>query len=528
MPDYKFFNLLAVKFTLFLMILLIFTMNFLFPQDKDNSDNDQLKYNIEVNAQVIPFFAIDKKGNPVFDIEEKDIELIINKKTFPFTSFSRYKFQSEQPLSKSSTFDKTKIYPERYVFIIIDKIFNSESGLRRSKTIVTEIIKKSSAKDAFVLLINSPASGLRYLLGPETDIKKLGKAIKKISLQREGDRALREANRRLKKTKSQIAGFLDAGTTLSASSNKFAGSSYGESTYLERQRALGDVESAKLGLKQNLKTFNRALVSLSYALRTITSSKIVYLISEGIPIGMLRGDSPISTDMIFYFDLLKTTAKVINFGGSILNVINPSKIQLMDYDYYSGKQSLKYLAEETGGKYFGGSDVDKIITRVNRSTAAYYELSFVTGGLDKKKMKIKIKCKKPGIKIHSIIHCAKNVPYSKMKQLQKKLFALNIITEGSWSRMVGKVDKIKFKRLKSKDKMYRKIIFRIPKIMINKKSDIYSIHLDPVSMKADIEISNRKLKEEETLKINISDKRRKHFFVIIEPTNTACLYNYIK
>ena len=528
MRDQTFFNWLAVKFILFIIILLSFTMNFLFPQDKDNSNDDQLKYSIEVNAQVIPFFAVDKEGNPVFDIEEKDIELVINKKTHPFASFSRYKFHSEQPLSKISTVDKTEIYPERYVFLIIDKIFNSEDGLRRSKTIVTEIIKRSSAKDAFVLLLNTPGSGLRYLLGPERDINKLSQAIKKISLQREGDKALREANERVKKAKSQIAGFHDAGTTLSASRDKFSGSSYGAATYMERQRALKEVEIAKQELKENLKTFNSALVSLQYALRTITSSKIVYLISEGIPIGMMRGDIEISTDMIFYFDLLKTTAKVINFGGSILNVINPSKIQLMDYDYYSGKQSLKYLAEESGGKYFGGSDVNKIIKRVNMSTAAYYELTFITDGLDKEKMKIKINCKKPGIKIHSIVHCAKNVPYSKMKQLQKKLFALNIITEGSWSRMVGKVDKIKFKQLKSKDKMVRKIIIRIPKTMINKSSDIYSIHLDPVSMQANIEISNRKLNEEETLKVNISDKQRKHFFVIIEPTSIASLYNYVK
>ncbi len=528
MRNHTFFHWLAVKFILFIMILLSFTMNFLFPQNKDNSNNDQLKYNIEVNAQVIPFFAVDKEGNPVFDIEEKDIELFINKKTHPFASFSQYKFHSEQPLSKSLTVDKTEIFPERFVFIIIDKIFNSEEGLRRSKTIVTEIIKRSSAKDAFVLLLNTPGSGLRYLLGPEKDIEKLSQAIEKISLQMEGNTALLEANRRLRRAKLQITGFLDASTTLSASRDKFAGSSYGEATYRERQMALSDVGIAKLVLKQNLKIFNRALVSLSYALRTITSSKIVYLISEGIPIGMLKGDSPISTDIIFYFDLLKTTAKVINFGGSILNVINPSKIQLMDYDYYSGKQSLKYLAEESGGKYFGGSDINQIIKRVNMSTAAYYELTFITDGLDKEKMKIKIKCKKPGIKIHSIIHCAKNVPYSKMEQLQKKLFALNIITEGSWSRMVGKVDKIKFKRLKSKDKMVRNIILRIPKTMINKLSDIYFIHLDPISMQADIEISNRKLNEEETLKIKISDKQRKHFFVIIEPTNTACLYNAIK
>ena len=527
MRDQTFFNWLAVKFILFIMILLSFTMGFLFPQAKDNSNDDQLKYRIEVNAQVIPFFAVDKEGNPVFDIEEKDIELVINKKTYPFASFSRYKFHSEQPQSESSTVDKSRIYPERYVFIIIDKIFNSEDGLRRSKTIVTEIIKRSSAKDAFVLLLNTPGSGLRYLLGPERDMNKLRQAIEKISLQTEGDTALREANRKLQRSKSRIAGFLDAGTTLSASHDKFSGSSYGEATYRERQLALSDVEIAKLGLKQNLKTFNRALVSLSYALRTITSSKIVYLISEGIPIGVLKGGS-LASDMIFYFDLLKTTAKVINFGGSILNVINPSKIQLMDYDYYSGKQSLKYLAEESGGKYFGGSDVNKIIKRVNMSTAAYYELIFITDGLDKEKMKIKVNCKKPGIKIHSITQCKKNVPYSKMQQLQKKIFALNIITEGSWSRMVGKVDKIKFKRLKSKDKMVRKIILRIPQTMINKRSDIYFIHLDPVSMQANIEISDRKLNEEETLKVNISDKQRKHFFVIVEPTSTTCLYNGIK
>jgi hypothetical protein len=286
-------------------------------------------------------------------------------------------------------------------------------------------------------------------------------------------------------------------------------------------------------LQQKLKNFARSLASLQYALRTITASKIVYLISEGIPLGVVKETGgtgslkKLDSDVIFYFDYLKRTAKAINYGGSMFYVVNPTNVQLMGYDDSSGKHSLKYIAEESGGQYFGGSDVNKVVEKVERSTAAYYELIFVESDIIKDKLKFKIKCKKKDVKIHSIRNSEKQKPYYKMKKLQKEIFALNVITGGSWSRMVGKVKKIKYKKIKWRGKTYRKVEVSIPAGMKDRESDIYFIHLDPLTMQADFEVVKRKLKDKESLKIRI-DQERNHYFAVIDPKTTTCIYNRVK
>lgn len=511
-----FMNLKSKETAIFFLVLWISLTNTLFSQQEENSNRESIEYQIEVEAQVIPFFAVDKRGEPVYNLEEKDIELFINKKSFPIASFSRYKFESDRSLLKDKASQVIK-YPERFVFIIIDTIFNSKQGLKRSKMICNKIMRSSSPGDAFVLLENTLVDGLHYIFGPEKDKNKLAKAMKRISKQSEGSNGLTGAMKTIRRARRRIMGYGDA-------SASFRMGDKVEASIMEWEE-----RSAIKELKDNLKRFSRAISSLKYALRTITASKIVYLISEGIATGALR-DSKFKgrdTDTIYYFDLLKETAKSINLGGCILNVINPSKIPSMDNDEYSGKQSLKYIAEESGGKYFGGSDIDGIASRIKKSTTAYYELFFMVGSISKEKMRIKIKCRKPGVNIHTIIHSEKQKPYRKMEKLEKKLFAFNVIVGGSWSRMVGKVERIKYKRIQSKGKKFKHITVVIPKNLWDRKVDIFIIHLEPKTMKADFEYFNRGIKEKLPLKIK-TGKEKRHFFVIIDPLTTSCVYNLVK
>ena len=94
-------NLKSKELAIFFLLLWISMTTHLFSQRKVYSTNEKLEYKIDVNAQVIPFFAVDKEGDPVYNLEEKDIELFINKKPFPFTAFSRYKFESDQSQIKN-------------------------------------------------------------------------------------------------------------------------------------------------------------------------------------------------------------------------------------------------------------------------------------------------------------------------------------------------------------------------------------------------------------------------------------------
>jgi len=116
-----------------------------------------------------------------------------------------------------------------------------------------------------------------------------------------------------------------------------------------------------------------------------------------------------------------------------------------------------------------------------------------------------------------------------MEPVQKKIFALNVVTGGSWSRMVGKVMKVRYKKAKTGEKGNEKtytIHVPLPKVMQGHKIDMFSIRMDPKTQKTAIDFISRKVKDVVNLKI----KRRKgknQFFAIIEPNTPYCIYKKI-
>jgi hypothetical protein len=46
-------------------------------------EHKELKYEVAVHAQIIPMFAIDSLGNPIFDLKKEDLELWVNGNPYP-------------------------------------------------------------------------------------------------------------------------------------------------------------------------------------------------------------------------------------------------------------------------------------------------------------------------------------------------------------------------------------------------------------------------------------------------------------
>ena len=55
-----------------------------------------------------------------------------------------------------------------------------------------------------------------------------------------------------------------------------------------------------------------------------------------------------------------------------------------------------------------------------------------------------MECKRKNVELISVNYTEKSTPYSRMNETEKKLFALNVINGGSWSRVTAKVGKIKY------------------------------------------------------------------------------------
>lgn len=501
---------------------------------------DPITHKVSVDVMLVPIFARGADGEPVFDLKKKDFELYANGTLFNIDEFIKFDFEHweqtlEEVKTKSEETAEQPKQPSRAVFIIIDSVFNRVPSFRRSKQIAIDIINSGSPDDMFIILENTAAGGPRHIAGPDTSKEEIIKEIKKLRLpSNKWDRNLhltREWNI-LADTNMYDPAFVAASMENLTRKDK----------YLEQ-----------MAYKNQAHHFARFLARFKYVLRTITRPKVVFLVSEGIARAAFktlekpevveaygRFHSALTVDEKTVaeqnefrdqrlFKDLQQVVEAINQGGSVLYTINPGKFE--HDDEASGAMSLRFLAHESGGEYIAGSDVNKVVKNVKRTTAAYYELVFTpTADLGHQDIDIEVKCKRPGVTVNTFKKTERARPYFKMEPVEKKLFAFNMVTGGSWSRLMGKVVRIQYRGLRNEkvgDEIATMIEIPLPGKMKDRNLDIFAIQLNRETKKANIEFLTYKAKD----RVNLIVKKRPEtmeFFVIIEPVFAYCIYNQIK
>ena len=479
-------------------------------------EHERLEYEVNVNAINIPVFAVDSKGDPVFDLRQDEIELTVNKKLFTIANFNAYQVEEQKRVNKEEGKMEVMKAEARVNFIIFDALSNSATGLKQAKAIALGIINESPSTDAFVILESKPHSGFRYITGPETDKKQLADAIKTVS--KIAEQQFFSPSKRFREMGGNNV--LSSGSPTSQGGGAISGA---DSTWEYRamifENAIRNAISDRDEYNKDLNVFFHSLSQMKYALKTITQPKHVFLVSGGVP------GSAIAGDVVRYYDFMSEAAKAINYGGSMLYMINP--IPIPDP---SAAHSLKFMAKESGGKYFSGSSVDEIVNQVKNSTRAYYELTFFSDQVEKDKLQIKLNCKREGVTLNTVNYAEKGKPYKDMEPLQKKLFAMSVITGGSWSRIIGTVKEVKYKKIKTPNtaSASKRITVPLPDNMTDTRLDIFVLNLEPNTMKANIGIKNQTVNQTD-LEIDIPiEKDKMQFFVIVDPDKTFCLYNHVK
>jgi len=473
-------------------------------------EHEPLEYEVDVNAIIIPIFAINGQGEPVFDLKKEEIELFIDKKLQQVAEFSVYKVEDKKRQVVEGGEVRTVSSDDRVNIMILDSISNSEKGMRRAKKIASSIVNESPVTDAFVIIESKPKSGFRYIIGPETNKKRLTEAIKDTN-KVVGDR-FSKASRNIRRMGSNVISSGERyarGQRLKSSMGSWA---YRAHVF---ETATRNMVADRNEYHRDLDVFFNSISQMKYALKTITQPKHVFIISGGVP------NSSLGRELVRYYKFMGDAAKAINYGGSMLYMINPVPVV-----ENSTPHSLKIMARESGGKYFSGNSIDEIVEKVKKSTQAYYELAFFPPNKGNEKMNINLKCKREDVVLNTVNYAEKGKPYFQMEPLQKKLFALSVVTGGSWSRIVGDVKTIKYKKIKSSDSKFKKVKINIPGNIIEKNLEIFVVNIEPESMKANIGI--RKMLAMKNLKIEIPvEKGKVQFFVIIEPRKPLCLYNRV-
>ncbi len=518
---------------------------------QNQTNQEPLTYNVSVSAVLVPVFATDVKGYPVYDLTEDDLELFINGQSVGFM-LNRYQLDEATPSTEQKT-DSTKptlgtTREKRVVFIILDAIFNSLDGFKRGKKIAEKLVEKRNTDDIFIVLQMTPTSGLDYIAGPEPGSTKLIELIRNIPLKNQ------YWQNNLFSRKKMPDNITYGGDD--PRDDNLNGGRVGEAREMNRQME-------KMEYVATTKRFTFLLTQFQHAMNTITNPKLVFLITEGISRSAFEAnatpgqartssggdpqeaswsqnifDGTFKNDVEFsgqisnyHLRYLQEVAKSINRGGSVLYTINPQKSSDKEDESISGDMSMNYMARESGGKYFQGKEVDTVVENIKQTTAAYYELSYSAAAVTGKDLELEIKCKRPDVRINTLRYSAKAVPYQHMDLVQKKIFALNAVTGGTWSRMSGTVKRIIFTVVDDKNNKSsaRTVEIHIPENMRNRKADIFLIQSDPKTNQVDIKVMNKTLNtlERVTVKIN-TKKKTNQYIAFIEPTEPFCIYNMVE
>jgi VWFA-related protein len=515
------------------ILFLILTLCFSIPSFPREEDQEAIKHEVSVTRVLIPLFAYDSRGNPVFDLKMEDIRLFVNGKAVEISDLNLMQFEYSQEITKTVKEKRgpTTVSGNRIVFMIVDTMFNSIYGIRRAKKIVSQFIESDSPGVQYVIMENSLFGGLKLIGGPETDKKKLKKFLKKIH---------------------QLPD-----TSITAWSRNVG---YREST--EESAAWQKKERDEKIEKERIKYFYEFLAGLKYALQSINQPKMILLVSEGIPELLFYEANPNVENHAFVdtniLDQIKKTVKAINEGGGILYAVYSGRTDLMishksggsgsssptkggqigsegdDFTVEnanipivdgSGIESLKSLALGTGGRYF--DDVtERMVKEIHDTTAAYYELAFSPGSSPDGKMSINIKCKRKGVRI-DFPSRIETGSYKDMNKIQKKVFALNVALKRNWTWALaeGKAREAQFGWLDDEEKQLQ---VTMPAEMNGHPVDIFIIRFDKDFRNPHITMESRTAANTEILKIPQKGNDNDLYMVIIEPQSTACIYNRIK
>lgn len=509
-------------YTFILMTLIFLTAS---PSDGQTPDsgaqNDELSYAVNVNAQLVPVYAVDKNGDPVFDLKQEEIQLYADGK--PVDVFYFYGCPEEKEQIPGRMAEQTVDRPisrDRMNFIIIDSLVSNIDTFTQARTIATGIIKNASPNDWFMIMESNQISGFQYVAGPGKDKDKLIEAIGNIK-----HRHLRRwtfINPSLYSEYQMSKG--------GGSRGGFGGSAAQEimSLVIQMNRRIANDNKDAYG--RDISLLAQSLKRLKYVLRSLSMPKTVFLISAN-PNQFKMGAtwrtgfqaSGRNAMPITYYRFLEKAAKAINRGGSLFYLINPVRYRTRTF-----RTALKFITDAGAGKLIHGTGIPDIIENVKKSTSAYYEMAFYPNTKPGTRTRIKVRCKRKGVELITIGYMEKEKPYARMNRTEKKLFALDIVNRGNWSRRIATVGRIKYSKAapETAAKKTQTIRITVPPVMRNRTLETVLVYVNPGTMEATFERKETVMGDTGEIRVPFK-KNRDAYFLVIEPKTPICIYNRV-
>ncbi|HEV2846342.1 MAG TPA: hypothetical protein VG477_15910, partial [Thermoanaerobaculia bacterium] len=117
---------------------------------------------IDVEVKIVPFYAMDAEGRPVYDLKAEEVEILIGGVPVAVQSFDRYAISAggSQPAGAPAA------SAARNVFLIFDIAFASPMGFSTGQKLAADLVENWPGADRLHLMVNASDTGLARRLGP--------------------------------------------------------------------------------------------------------------------------------------------------------------------------------------------------------------------------------------------------------------------------------------------------------------------------------------------------------------------------
>jgi hypothetical protein len=377
---------------------------------------------VNVEVKIVPFYAVDAQGNPVYDLRQDEVELRVGGARVPVESFDRYVIQSGRVGSQASPLTPT---PSRSVFFLFDQTFSSLTGFNTDKRLAARMVQSWPGGDRLFVMAHGTAAGIERKLGPvPPDAEGKKELLAAIE-------ALQPEVRRLELQKDTT---LDYGPpSESASHGKVSGSAPSDQRASMDDSIQGSVRNEYHGAARD---FADSLGDFAAELRRISGPKLLVLFSQGMDNDIyflgnngLRVGSDESVEVDSrrappLVDRFRQPLAALAESGTVLLFVNTDRGPEDDADAV-----LQNMAQTAGGLYVEGRDPRDLEQRIAGSTTAYYEAGFHPAAslLQRDSAAVEVTVRRPGVKVWAPAAVRTRESYLDLSALEKRRMVIDLL-----------------------------------------------------------------------------------------------------
>lgn len=379
---------------------------------------------VDVEIKMIPFYAIDEKGQPVYDLRQDEVELRVGGKPISLDALDGYPLTSAGGLERAA--GKAASPPSRHVIFLVDSAFASGTGFRNARVVANKLLEDIPARDRLYLLTHSAAKGLESKLGAT-----LADESGKTRLRAELGKLVPEVNRLS----------TDAGEGLPP---VIQGKGGGRNTDVPTSQFQGEIDSMKALGRSEYEGITRQLASsLDFAaadLRRLPGPKLLLIFCEGFDSEIFfKGDMGVKPG-----STASTSIGGQRFSGIMTRFTEPLRA-LADSGTMTvfvsataprgvGNDAggpLRQMAQTVGGYYASGADPQAVERQVATATSAYYEAGFYVRGAHRAAREpVEVVVHRPGVRAWAPSSLKIRETYESLSTVERRLLVLNLIAGG--------------------------------------------------------------------------------------------------